>query len=121
MQDVRFYFQEYVKALLKYLTVADAQNPVPDLSEHQARYRTPLYFDSIGAGQFEEALPNTSNRRFASTSQPPTDIVISADVKNGIFDGYALSRELYRGETTIYTAMLESIQRMASVRRTAPS
>ena len=104
-QDVRFFFQEYVKALLKYFTVAGQAGPVPDLSTIKLDAYD-LYFDSIGAGQFESS--EYVDRRFASPTQPPTDIVIEADVKNGIFDGYVFSRELYRGEKAIYTAMLEN-------------
>ncbi len=102
VQDVRFFFQQWVTAFMKYLTVA-GQATVPDLS---TVYLSPndLFFDSVGAGQFETA--EYVDRRFATATQPPTDITLTADVKNGIFADYVFSRSLYRGEEAIYTATL---------------
>jgi hypothetical protein len=112
-QDVRFFFKEYVTALLQYLeaegaattagkdpsavTVADIDSIV--LNEYA------LFFDSLGAGQFEEA--EYIDRSTATDTAPPIDFVFSADVKHGIMNGYTFSRYLYRGETAMYSAMVD--------------
>jgi hypothetical protein len=102
-QDVRFFFKQWFKAFVKYMQVGD-QNPVPDLAGLKIDANN-LFFDSVGAGQFE--IAEYVDRRFASPTQDPTDLVLTADVRNGIFSTYDFSRETYRGETGIYGAMLE--------------
>ncbi len=104
-QDVRFFFRQYVIALLKYLTVAGTANETPDGVHAVPIDPDNLFFDSIGAGQFE--IGEYVDRRFASKTQPPLDLVVTADVKNGIFNSYNFSRELLRGESALYTSMLE--------------
>ena len=104
VQDVRFFFKMYMRAMLKYFTVAETI-PVPDLSQIEI-IPDDLFFDSIGAGQFE--LCEYVDRRFASKGHPPTDIVVTADVRNGIFDSYDYTRFTKRGEAALYTAVLEN-------------
>jgi hypothetical protein len=104
VRDVRFFFKQYVIALVKYLTVG-SQNPVPEL-RGVAIDLDDLFFDSEGSGQFE--IGEYVDRRFASKTQNPIDFVIGADVKNGIFSTYSFSRDLYRGEEALYQAILES-------------
>jgi hypothetical protein len=104
VQDIRFFFKMYTMALVKHLVVAGQLNP-PDLSTVVLDLDN-LFFDSIGAGQFEKA--EYVERQYASATQAPTDFVFSADVKNGIMDSYEFARELYRGEAAIYQAVLEN-------------
>lgn len=103
IQDVRFFWQQFVTALLKYFeVVGNNTGPVPDLSTTKLDGYS-LFFDSNGAGQFETA--EYVDRRFVSATQPPLDVSVTADVKDGIFNDYDFSRELYRGETAVYTVM----------------
>ena len=102
VQDVRFFWKQWFKAFAKYMTVAD-QAVVPDLATVVID-PDQLFFDSVGAGQFE--IAEYVDRRFASKTQDPTDLNVSADVKNGIFSTYEFSRDLYRGETAMYAATL---------------
>ena len=103
VQDVRFFWKQWVKAFIKYALVA--QTPAKtDLSD-VVLDEDNLFFDSIGAGQFE--IAEYVDRRSASKTQVPTDVELTADVKNGIFDDYTFSRELYRGEEALYAAALE--------------
>jgi hypothetical protein len=119
VQDVRFFWKQYATALIKYFEVAggqaqlgahenakdlDAHDPVSGVATYSPVDSDDIFFDSIGAGQFE--IAEYVDRRFASTTQPPTDVVFTADVKNGIFDEYQFSRELYRGENAIYSSVL---------------
>lgn len=106
VQDVRFFFRMWVTALIKYLmNAASDQNPVRDLAAYQLN-ADDLFFDSIGAGQFE--LCEYVDRRYATIHQDPTDFVFEADVKNGIQDAYVFSRDLLRGEQALYQSMLEN-------------
>src|SRR5262249_16808934 len=59
----------------------------------------------VGAGQFE--LAEFVDRRFASKTVDPVDFVFGADVRNGIMDDYDFARDVFRGETAMYQAMLE--------------
>jgi hypothetical protein len=116
VQDVRFFFKQYMKAIVEYFMTGDDRTMIYDIpnatwtdangvKQPIAADPDDLFFDSIGAGQFE--IAEYIDRRFASKTQHPTDFVFSADVKNGIMDEYSFSRALLRGETAIYTAMLE--------------
>ena len=118
-QDVRFFFKNYVMALLKYLkaegaaTAAGTDPSAVTLADVDAQFIDPygLFFDSIGAGQFEQAeyveRAYSTGGSFPGTTAPPLDFVFSADVIHGIMNGYDFSQYLYRGETTMYTAMLD--------------
>ncbi len=106
VRDVRFFWKQYVIALVKYLKVAGTANETPAGVHAQTIDVDNLFFDSEGSGQFE--IGEYVDRRFASKSQDPMDVVFSADVKNGIFNGYEFSREIYRGETGLYAAVLEN-------------
>jgi hypothetical protein len=102
VQDVRFFWKEYVKATIKYLEVANDPTKI-DLSGVQLDPDN-LFFDSIGAGQFE--IAEYVERGHADKTHEPTDFEISADVRNGIMNGYDISRDLYRGEIALYAATL---------------
>jgi hypothetical protein len=104
-RDVRFFWRYYVTALVKYFKVAGTKDETPDGVHAQSVDANNLFFDSIGAGQFE--IGEYVDRRFASKTQDPMDVVFVADVKNGIFNSYEFSRETYRGETALYSAVLE--------------
>jgi hypothetical protein len=106
VQDVRFFWKQYVTALIKYFMVAGSANETPAGVHAQFVDPDQLFFDSVGAGQFE--IAEYIDRRFASKTQDPTDVSISADVKNGIFNSYTFSREIYRGESAIYQSVLEN-------------
>jgi hypothetical protein len=102
VQDIRFFWKEFVTALLKYMTVAGNPGPVPDLSAIKLDGYS-LFFDSNGAGQFETA--EYVDRRFVSATQAPLDVSVTADVKGGIFNDFDFTRWLARGETAVYAAM----------------
>ncbi len=101
IRDRRFFFKQYVIALLKYLTVA-TQNPVPDLSTVPIDVDD-LFFDAQGAGQYEFA--DYVDRRFVTATQPPTDFVVTADILNGTLFSYEFTRFFYRDEKAIYQVM----------------
>jgi hypothetical protein len=110
-RDVRFFFKEWVKAIIQYMkaegaAVSAQKDPsLITLADVDAQTidRYNLFFDSIGAGQYETA--EYVERAWATNTTPPLDFSFSADVKNGILNDYAFSRYLYRGENALYQAI----------------
>src|SRR5207244_808079 len=104
IQDGRFFFQQWSKAFFKYMLVETAAGGTThDMVRNAPLDQNELFFDSIGAGQFETA--EYVDRRFVTATEDPTDVNLTVDVKNGIFNDYDFSRDLLRGESAIYTAM----------------
>ncbi len=105
-RDNRFYFRQWFIALVKYLKSAGvsanqtlAQIDAVKLDGYN------LFFDSIGAGQFE--IAEYVERSAVTATSDPVDIVFTADVKNGIMNSYDFSRDLLRGEGAMYTSMID--------------
>ena len=105
VQDVRFFWKQWFQALVKYLHVAADTTKTIDAVHAVPINPYAIFFDSIGAGQFE--LAEYVDRSNVSTTQDPTDIVFTADVRNGIMSGYNFSRDIFRGETALYTSMID--------------
>jgi hypothetical protein len=104
MSDVRFFFKQWVFAFVRYLGVADKTAGVNvTLMDAVKVDQNNLFFDSIGAGQFEFA--EYIDRNAVSQGIPPLDIRITADILHSIMNDFFFSRQLYRGETALYTAM----------------
>ena len=104
-RDVRFMFKQWAFALIKYFQVAGV--PTSTLAQVHAGVIDPdnLFFDAIGAGQYEFA-EYVDRHLVNSTGQDPTDLVITADILHGLVSNYDFSRDLYRGEQSIYDALL---------------
>jgi hypothetical protein len=114
VQDVRFYFKEWGQALIQYMKAegaaasggsTDGSTVTLDAVDAQVVDGYNLFFDSIGAGQFEQM--EYVERSFTNMSTPPLDFVFEADVRNGIQDAYHFDRYLYRDEKALYTAMID--------------
>jgi hypothetical protein len=105
-QDIRFFWKQYVIALIKYFKVAGTANENIDGVHAQFVDPDNLFFDSAGSGQFETG--EYVDRRFVTASQDPIDVTFTADIKNGIFNDYSFSRDTYRGETAIYSSVVEN-------------
>jgi hypothetical protein len=101
MKDARFFYRLWSIAFFKFLMAekVDGSTKFSDVHNAPLQYDD-LFFDSVGAGQFE--ISEYVDRRFASATQDPTDIRLEADIHNGIVDSYDFSREIYRGETALY-------------------
>ena len=105
VRDRRFFFKQYVLALLKYLTVAGTPAEA-DLTNVQVDTNN-LFFDSEGAGQYEFA--EYVDRRFVTATQAPMDVTVKADILNGTLFDYDFTRGMYRDETAMYRVMLEKL------------
>ena len=103
MKDNRFFFRLWASAFFKFLIAEKADGTTAWSQVHAAPINyDDIFFDSVGAGQFE--IAEYVDRRFVAGSgdtntQDPTDVVITADVKNGIVNDYDFGRDLLRGET----------------------
>ncbi len=106
LRDVRFYFKQYVRAIVRYLKVAG--NPALETAQgvHDAAINTDdLHFDSAGAGQWETA--EYIDRDFVTNEKPPVAFHVTSDIKNGIFNDYSFGYQLYRAEKAMYEAVRE--------------
>ncbi len=104
MKDDRFFFRLWAIAFFKFLMAEkpDGSTTWSQVHASQISYDD-IFFDSQGSGQWEVA--EYVDRRFVvSNSQDPTDVVITADVINGIVNDYDFGRDLIRGETALYLA-----------------
>ncbi len=111
-RDNRFFFKQWFIALVKYLKATG--NDLPDGHGANATLAQidgvrldsyNLFFDSIGAGQFE--IAEYVDRSAVTATSDPVDIVFTADVKNGIMNSFDFSRDLLRGEGAMYTSMID--------------
>ena len=115
-QDGRFFFRAYVQALIKYLkaegaaTKAGKDPSAITLADIDSQFIDPynLFFDSLGAGQFEQA--EYIERAWATASaggggDVTLDFVFAADVLHGIMNSFQYDKYLFRGETAMYEAL----------------
>ncbi|HEY3818325.1 MAG TPA: hypothetical protein VGL81_14195 [Polyangiaceae bacterium] len=115
-QDDRFFFKAYVTAMLEYLK---AEGTATEAGKDPSKVTiadidvTPLdtynlYFDSTGAGQYEQA--EYIERQYSQDPNNPNiplDFVFTADIIHGIMNDYDFSKYLYRGENALYQAMID--------------
>jgi hypothetical protein len=104
-RDNRFYFKQWFTALIKYLKVATNPSATLAMVDAVQLDSKNLFFDSLGAGQFE--IGEYVDRSAVTATSDPVDIVFTADVKNGIMNSYDFSRDILRGETAMYTSMID--------------
>jgi hypothetical protein len=99
----RFYFQEWMLALVQYLTTAGDPNTPVDTIISNVADPNEFFFDPIN-GSFESAnyiVRNTVN----SGNQAPTQLNIATNLQTSVVNNFAFSRHNFRGETALYTAL----------------
>jgi hypothetical protein len=99
----RFYFQQWILAVIKYLQTAD--NPNATLAQIDANTVDPnqLFFDSAGGG-FENGnyvFRNDVN----SAMQPPTIVNVSTNLLTSVVNNFTFARYNFRGDKALYTAL----------------
>jgi hypothetical protein len=99
----RFYFQQWILALVKYLKVAGT--PTATLAQVDAQFVDPnnLFFDSQGGG-FEQGL-YVERSTVNSDMQAPTAISVTTNLTTSVINDFQFSRYNFRGEKAIYTAL----------------
>ena len=89
-RDHRFFFYNYVKAIVKYLAVAGTADENPT-GVHNATFNPDdLHFDSMGAGQWEMA--EYIDRRFASKTRAAPTTSASSPTSRTAFSTTTTSR-----------------------------
>jgi hypothetical protein len=110
IQDRRFFWRQYVTALMKYLKVAGLNRADGKADVHAQATKTAsvvldenfLWFDAEGSGQYENA---EYVDRGTDLSRPPVNLEVKGDILNGTFYDYLFLRELYRPETAVYDSL----------------
>jgi hypothetical protein len=99
----RFYFQEWIFALIKYLQ--SAADPNATLAEIDANPvdQNELFFDSNGGG-FETA-EYVYRDLVNSTGQPPLDVQLTIQLTTSIVNDFEFSRYNFRGESLLYQTL----------------
>ena len=99
----RFFFQQWILAVIKYLQTAD--NPNATLATIDANVIDPnqLFFDSAGGGfeTGEYVFRNTSN----SAMQDPTALEITTNLTTSVINNFDFQRYNFRGEQLLYNAL----------------
>lgn len=106
IRDGRFFFKQFTYAFNKYLLAA-GKNQETAQGVHAIKVNDDdFFFDSAGAGQFEsgEYIDRTSVGQDPNGFLGMTDVIIVADIKNGILNDYFFDRQFPRQEVAIYQA-----------------
>ena len=106
LTDLRFYFQQWILALVKYLQVAD--NPSATLADidSQPVSEDNLFFDTSGAPyEFGEYVDRHSVN---AGNQPPTDLRIDVNLLTSVVNEFDFTRYNLRGEKALYRALTTS-------------
>ena len=102
----RFFFQEWILAVIKYLESVPTTGPeTATLSTIDAQTIDPnnLFFDSAGAGfdngeYVDRINVNTDN-------QAPTSLQITTNLQTSVINDFQFTRYNFRGEKALYTAL----------------
>jgi hypothetical protein len=99
----RFYFQQWILAVVKYLQTAD--NPKATLAQIDANPVdvNELFFDSAGGG-FENA-EYVFRGSVNSAKQAPTTLRITVNLTTSVINDFTFTRYNFRGEKALYTAL----------------
>jgi hypothetical protein len=103
LTDLRFYFEQWILALIKYLQVAD--NPGANLADVDIQTVSPdnLFFDTAGGG-FEYA-EYVDRHAVNAAQQPPTNVQVTTNLLTSVIDDFVFSRHNFRGEGAVYQAL----------------
>ena len=103
LTDLRFYFQQWIFALVKYFQVADNPNATLADVDSQPVTQDNLFFDTSGAPyEFGEYV----DRHSVNTgNQPPTDLRIDVNLLTSVINEFDFTRYNLRGEKALYQAL----------------
>ena len=104
LNNKRFFFQEWVLSLVKYLQSADT--PTATLATIDANVVDPnnLFLDSAGAG-FDNAQYVFRNTVNVGGGQAPTVLAVTVELNNSNIEDYEFDRWNFRGETMLYSVL----------------
>ncbi len=104
LNNKRFYFQQWVLALAKYLQ--SAATPAASLTTIDANFVDPnnLFLDSAGAG-FDNAQYVFRNNVNVGAGQAPTVLAVTVELNNSSINDYEFDRWNFRGESLLYNTL----------------
>jgi hypothetical protein len=104
LNNKRFFFEEWVLSLVKYLQSADT--PTATLATIDANVVDPndLFLDSAGAG-FDNAQYVFRNTVNVGAGQAPTVVAVTVELNNSSINDYSFDRWNFRGETLLYSVL----------------
>ncbi len=104
LNNKRFFFQEWVLSLVKYLQSADT--PTATIATIDANKVDPnnLFLDSAGAG-FDTAQYVFRNTVNVAPGQAPTVVAVTVELNNSSINDYEFDRWNFRGETMLYSVL----------------
>lgn len=108
LADFRFFFQQWMLALIQYLEVAG--DPNATLAQMDARPVTldNLFFDSAGGGfEFAEYVDRSAVN---SGEQPPMDIRVTVNLLTSVINDFSFTRYNFRGEKALYQSLTTNPQ-----------
>jgi hypothetical protein len=103
LADFRFFFQQWILALIQYLEVAG--DPNATLAQIDARpvSQDNLFFDSAGGGfEFAEYIERGAVN---SGQEPPTDLQVITNLLTSVINDYSFTRYNLRGEKALYQSL----------------
>ncbi len=99
----RFYFQQWILALVKYLKSADDPNATLLTIDSNVVDPNNLFFDSAGGGFETGTYVETSTVN--SKMQAPTALSVTTNLTTSVINDFDFERYNFRGEKALYTAM----------------
>lgn len=103
LTDLRFYFQQWILSLIKYLRVADKPNATLADVDAQTVSLDDLFFDTAGGGfEFGEFIDRHS---VSAAMQPPTNVQVTTNLLTSVINDFQFTRYTFRGETALYRAL----------------
>jgi hypothetical protein len=102
--SLRFYFKQWILALVKYLETADHANAtLTSIDTNNLIDPNEVFFDSAGGG-FEQAV-YVDRANVNPQDQAPTTVTIAVNLLTAVISDYFFDRYNFRGETALYTAL----------------
>ncbi len=103
LADRRFFFQQWILALIKYLHVAADPNATLATIDAATSVVDDIYFDSQGGG-FESGA-YVDRTAVNSTGEPPTVLTVGTNLTTSVINNFDFTRFNTRGENALYTVL----------------
>jgi hypothetical protein len=103
LTDLRYYFQQWILALVKVLRHADDPNATLAQIHAEDVSLDDLFFDTAGGGfEFGEFIDRHS---VTASRQPPTNVRVVTNLLTSVIDDFQFTRHNFRGEEALYRAL----------------
>ena len=101
--DYRFFFQQWILALIQYLEVAADPNATLAAIDARPVSQDNLFFDSAGGGfEFAEYVDRSAVN---AGKQPPMDVRVTVNLLTSVINDFTFTRYSFRGEQALYKTL----------------